>query len=357
MYQHTTRTLCSIAATFICLAFTSACGHRGEAGAPAAPATTDITWGANATQHRGRVGTTLTLRCPPNGTAGTVWGTDLYSDDSSICTAALHAGRVTLQGGGVIQVTIAPGAPRYQGTLRNNVTTRDFGRFPGSFTIVGGAAPGLVAVVPAAQQPSWSATATAYRGRNGEAMRVECPANGAPATVWGTDVYTDDSSVCTAALHAGRIQATGGAVTIYIRGGQRAYRGSARNGVTTRDFATFPGSFTFDPNVPGEVAAPAGTTAIGWRDTATQFRGRDGDTVRIFCPPGGTPATVWGERPYTDDSSICTAAVHAGLATFAEGGTFSLRVMAGKRRYRGSSRNGVTSQDYARFPGSFALSR
>lgn len=336
----------------------SACGRRAREEAPAAPSATDITWSANAVSYRGRVGTVVTLRCPPGGAAATVWGTDLYSDDSSICTAALHAGRVTLLGGGTVQITIAPGAARYQGTLRNGVTTRDFASFPGSFTLVGGAAPGLVATAPSAPStPVWNATATSYRGRNGEAIRVDCPAGGTAATVWGTDVYTDDSSICTAALHAGRIQGTGGTVTFYVRGGQSAYRGSARNGVTTRDFARFPGSFTFDADTPLEPAAPPGTTALSWRDTATQFRGRNGETMRLFCPPGGAPATVWGTRPYTDDSSICTAAVHAGLATFAQGGAFTLRVMPGKRRYRGSARNGVATQDYATFPGSFALSR
>lgn len=226
------------------------------AAASVAPAVTDLPWSASAVPFRSRVGATLTVRCPPGGAPATVWGTDLYSDDSSICTAALHAGRVSLQAGGEVRITVAPGAARYQGSVRNQITTRSFGAYPGSFTVTDGPAPGLVATpVPEAVSNPWADTATRFRGRNGEPIRVVCPGGGTPAAVWGTEVYTDDSSVCTAALHAGRINPAGGTVLVYPRPGQTAYRGSARNGVETRDFRAFPGSFAFDPNATGEPAA------------------------------------------------------------------------------------------------------
>ena len=48
------------------------------------------------------VGTVFTLTCEPNGTPGEVWGTDPYSDDSSLCTAAVHAGKITVKKGGTV---------------------------------------------------------------------------------------------------------------------------------------------------------------------------------------------------------------------------------------------------------------
>lgn len=48
------------------------------------------------------VGSTFTLTCEPNGTPGEVWGTGPYADDSSLCTAAVHAGRITVKGGGTV---------------------------------------------------------------------------------------------------------------------------------------------------------------------------------------------------------------------------------------------------------------
>jgi len=72
----------------------------------------------------------------------------------------------------------------------------------------------------------------------------DCPAGGNPLSIWGTDVYTDDSPVCVAGVHAGVITlAAGGRVQIEIRPGQDAYAGSDRNGVTSLGFSTWSGSY------------------------------------------------------------------------------------------------------------------
>ena len=55
--------------------------------------------------------------------------------------------------------------------------------------------------------------------------------------VWGTRVYTADSSVCAAAVHWGLITvADGGTVTIEVRPGRDSYRGTRRNGVVSMDW-------------------------------------------------------------------------------------------------------------------------
>ena len=83
-----------------------------------------------------------------------------------------------------------------------------------------------------------------HRGLNGEQFEYECPVGGTLRFVWGTDVYTDDSSVCTAGVHVGVITLeSGGTVTIEIRPGQDAYVASERNGVTTLDYPAWGGSF------------------------------------------------------------------------------------------------------------------
>ena len=66
---------------------------------------------------------------------------------------------------------------------------------------------------------------------------VFCPTASAPSNrLWGTNVYTADSSVCTAAMHAGLINLSGGAVVVEHREGLPAYRGSRNNGVTSSDY-------------------------------------------------------------------------------------------------------------------------
>lgn len=77
--------------------------------------------------------------------------------------------------------------------------------------------------------------------------RVECVAGCEDSgSVWGTDIYTDDSRVCRAAIHAGRLEiGVAGPVFIEHRPGQDAYVGSLRNGVQTSDWGTWAASFVF----------------------------------------------------------------------------------------------------------------
>lgn len=93
---------------------------------------------------------------------------------------------------------------------------------------------------------AWAAEAGEHRGKNGQDFRYECPRNGTPGTIWGTEIYTDDSSVCTAAVHAGKIEVvTGGTVTIEIQPGQSSYTASDRNGISSTSYAAWDGSFVF----------------------------------------------------------------------------------------------------------------
>ncbi len=65
-------------------------------------------------------------------------------------------------------------------------------------------------------------------------------------TVWGSDIYTADSSICKAALHAGKIDRKGGVVRLQMMRGQRRYSGSTRNGVTTQSYGNWGKSYRFE---------------------------------------------------------------------------------------------------------------
>jgi hypothetical protein len=94
----------------------------------------------------------------------------------------------------------------------------------------------------------------------GTTISGTCPAN-CDGTVWGTTVYTDDSSVCTAAIHAGAIPASGGLVVFSLVDGQDSYVGTASNGVSTLDYGTWGGSFVFD--TPASSGGGSTTGAAG----------------------------------------------------------------------------------------------
>jgi hypothetical protein len=78
----------------------------------------------------------------------------------------------------------------------------------------------------------------------GTSFQVACPP-GCQATggLWGTDVYTGDSAICRAAVHAGIIPDAGGYVGVLLDVGQPAYRGSVRNGVRSSDYGPYRSSF------------------------------------------------------------------------------------------------------------------
>ena len=66
---------------------------------------------------------------------GTIWGTDVYTADSILSTAAVHAGVLQVGETGLVKVTVLAGQNRYEGTSRNDVMSQNFGMFPRSFQI------------------------------------------------------------------------------------------------------------------------------------------------------------------------------------------------------------------------------
>jgi hypothetical protein len=105
----------------------------------------------------------------------------------------------------------------------------------------------------------------------------------------------------------------------------------------------------------GGSGSGGAATRADWNTTAQGHRGSNGRMVAYTCPPNGSPGSVWGTDVYTDDSSICTAAVHAGLITLARGGNVTIEIMGGRPSYTGSSRNGITTGGYSSWSGSFQL--
>src|SRR5829696_1193933 len=117
-------------------------------------------WSANAVGFRGRNGEQFTYDCPAYGTVAAIYGTDIYTDDSSVCTAAVHVGLISLAGGGTVTIEIRPDAGSYTASTRNRVTSNAYPAWQGAYVIVGAAAnnPGI-----APGGNAWNLSAAAYR--------------------------------------------------------------------------------------------------------------------------------------------------------------------------------------------------
>ena len=188
----------------------------------------------------------------------------------------------------------------------------------------------------------------------GTRIAVTCPAGARTATIWGTGTYTSDSAICVAATHAGALPGTeAGTVVVEVAGGLQAYEGTIRHGIASTAYPAWTQSFRF----PDAVEPDPGDTAYfdhtgDWMTPPNRFPMQSGIIYRFVCPPADGTGNVWGTDIYTDDSSICEAAVHAGVIG-RDGGTVHYERLGAQESFRGSVRNGVSSSDYAAWPGSF----
>lgn len=82
-----------------------------------------------------QVGKTFRFRVT-GATSGAVWGTDVYTLDSSLAAAAVHAGALKPGQTRVVKVKIEAPLPAFTGSTRNGVTSYDYGAYPSAYRVV-----------------------------------------------------------------------------------------------------------------------------------------------------------------------------------------------------------------------------
>jgi hypothetical protein len=194
----------------------------------------------------------------------------------------------------------------------------------------------------------------------GNEFEFSCPADCEKGALWGTGWYTVDSSICSAAIHSGAIKAAkGGKVTVKAKKGLRKYKGTKANSFTSEDYGEFHDSFVVNDSADGNGTPKKGEAEkISCSDTVESLGHKDDDKLDVTCPPSCKSAgtTVWGSGPYTGDSSICRAAIHAGVITDEDGGSVKLEIKdGGDKTYTGSKKNGVKTEDYGTYERVFTV--
>lgn len=121
------------------------------------------------------------------------------------------------------------------------------------------------------------------------------------------------------------------------------------------EFAPFTtGSEPAAPRAMG--GGPRPSTVIPWDQRLFDLDVKQGETVTVTCPAGGSlDNLVYGTEVYAEKSSICGAAVHAGKITPKDGGTVTLEVIDGQPRYLGTTQHGVASTSFASEKRSFVF--
>ncbi|MBI2388120.1 MAG: hypothetical protein HYV09_00775 [Deltaproteobacteria bacterium] len=182
--------------------------------------------------------------------------------------------------------------------------------------------------------------ALAAADANGE-RTCRCPAGDAKGTVWGSGIYTLASSVCAAARHTGAVGREGGMVTLLFSPGCASYPGSTSNGVAALAAQATERSFYFPSVSNGKCPPPlpSGPCPKTFKDLADRKLATE---LACVCDAALATGPVYGAGNYAEQSSICAAAVHAGVIP-PNGGSVTLRGAPGCGAYEGSTKNGVTS--------------
>ncbi len=167
------------------------------------------------------------------------WGGEdnIYTDDSALGTAAVHAGLLKVKETKLIKVKMLAGRDNYPSITRNGITSEEMESFDGSYQL-SAAQPGEIGNAPVAMDD--------FKGKYDIifVFRVKGDKEG---PIWGGGkdlVYTTDSYVATAAVHAGVVKAgQTGIVKIRILPGRKSYPAVTRNGLTSHDFEEWEGSY------------------------------------------------------------------------------------------------------------------
>jgi hypothetical protein len=173
---------------------------------------------------------------------GVIYGSNVYVPGSNLAVAAVHAGVLKDGQRGVVKVTVVAGRASYPGTTQNGVTSNAYNAaLTVSYKVE--RAYGFLPKVGFGKALADPGTLTTYRGQNGKVYLFEVTGR-ADLSIAGTDIYTDDSALATAVVHAGVLRVgQSGIVRVTILPGQANYEGTTRHGVNSGASANYPGSY------------------------------------------------------------------------------------------------------------------
>ena len=283
-------------------------------------------------------------------TEGSLWGTGIYTDDSSIAKAAVHAGVLQPNQQGIVKITILAGQNSYLATTANGITSGGYGQWSGSFSIAADDG-GENKILPAMGLGE-------FRSCIGCVYQFSVKGVAEKGALWGTNVYTDDSALEKAVIHAGVLKnGETGTVRVVIAPGQKNYLGTNYNGIASGGWEAYAGSYAVStingttPLIPypatkeNPLPDPGGLTA---------YKGRNGAAL-YFTVKGSGSGAVWGSGLYTADSALAVAAVHSGVLQVGQTGVVKVIIAAGQSSYQGSTAHGITTNNWGGYDGSYSV--
>jgi hypothetical protein len=187
-----------------------------------------------------KVGDKVRIKCPSNCKNGLIYGTLIYSFDSVACMAAIHTGIVKPNVASMVLLKALPGLSFYQGTNQYGVQSTSIDKSDYSFQVE--EAPPVITV-----NCKTTASTPQFAGTLGMKFLVRCPDSCSKTShyVFGNNLYSGDSSICQAAIHAGALNDRGGEVQFMIEPGQKLYFRKRAFGIESKERDSYVKSIRF----------------------------------------------------------------------------------------------------------------
>ncbi len=197
----------------------------------------------NMSGYRDRVGESFVFRVC-GAAHGSVWGTDLYTYDSELAAAAVHCGALRSGETALLRVTMFPPSKKYVGSVRFGVQSSDWDNASGSYESFEICRTGAVDAEVSRAVLHDPGNLADYSQLLGETFRFRVVGS-ADGSVWGTGLYSYDSDLSTAVVHAGLLEpGQVGVVCVTMHPGPPQFTGSAAHGVTSSDWSNSQGHYT-----------------------------------------------------------------------------------------------------------------
>ena len=195
-------------------------------------------------QFAGAPGKMFRGHCPncSGDSKDSVFGTEIYHPQSSICKAAQHSGAIPKGKGGSVIISLIGPKPIFNGSEGEDH----------SFSATFAAADKSFMIKKALPIQKVNCSTTAQIGKFSDAPTnsqfvVMCPkmCSMLKDEIYGTEAYTENSSICIAAIHRGIINDRGGEARFIIQSGRDNYKGSNGFGVISKESGPNVRSFQF----------------------------------------------------------------------------------------------------------------
>jgi hypothetical protein len=271
--------------------------------------------------------------------AGSLYGTDIYTTDSSLAAAAVHAGALKIGETGLVKVTILPGCASYEGSTRQGITSSSWHSYPASYQVEPvrpedekdiEAQSDLPLVPEAGPAPgAWPNTpgAIATSGLPNDALQLVERFQAESAIIQQEaeqklrhvrrEIIVELKPLMTNYAHEVKLDEAV-AVRDYIR--------SLREAMSK--VLTDPGRLNSFPQAQGTL---------------------------YFRVTGRSDGIIWGTDVYTTDSTLATAAVHADALKEGQTGVVKVTLLPRQDNYQATTRNGITSHSFGSYPGSYQV--